>query len=61
MDGGMLSVALLLLQVATAIIMGSLHGPAVHASLNAGNAIMTASNTEGNGLFGYITERFRLP
>jgi hypothetical protein len=41
---GMLSAVLLLVPVVGALVLGSLYGPAVQASLNPGNEIMTASN-----------------
>ena len=41
---GMLSTVLLLVPVIGALVLGSLYGPAVQASLNPGNEIMTASN-----------------
>jgi hypothetical protein len=41
----MFAVSLLLLPVVAALVLGSLYGPAVHASLNPGNEIMTASNS----------------
>ena len=41
---GMLSAVLLLVPVVGALVLGSLYGPAVQATLNPGNEIMTASN-----------------
>src|SRR5437867_11763245 len=40
----MFAVYLLLVPLATALVLGSLYGPALHASLNPGNGIMTASD-----------------
>ncbi|OLC25269.1 MAG: hypothetical protein AUH37_02560 [Candidatus Nitrososphaera sp. 13_1_40CM_48_12] len=41
----MFAVYLLLLPMAAAFVLGSLYSPAVHASLNPGNEITTASNS----------------
>jgi hypothetical protein len=41
---GMLSAALVLVPVIGALVLGSLYGPVVQASLDPGNEIMTASN-----------------
>src|SRR5207244_11830370 len=41
----MFAVSLLLLPMAAAFVLGSLYSPAVHASLNPGNEITTASTS----------------